>query len=482
MPEDARGGEPAVRLSLRGNDLLVQPLDPAPGAAEAAGRERLRASLAAAAPGPAPVYDRRLGAYRTVASAFRAIRERLERERYTVGVEFDPAPPLPFEPRLQQQPRDYQGDALAAWEAAGRRGVVVLPTGAGKTLVALMAIARCRTWTLVVVPTVDLLTQWRRALLRVLHAPVEHVGTFGGGKQELRPVTVITYDSAAIHTRQLNRFGLLIFDEAHHLPAASYRLAAEGAVAPYRLGLSATPERSDGLEVDLDGLVGPVVFARAPHELRRHLAAYRERRITVALDEAERAAYAAALATYRGYVRSRRLRIDSPEDFQRLVVWPSASNAEARTAMLAHREARRQAFNADGKLTVVIDLLARHRQDRVIIFSEYNAVVERLSRDLLIPCITHRTPPDERLAVLDGFRSGRFTKLVTGRVLNEGVDVPDANVAIVVSGSGTRREYVQRLGRVLRPKAGPAVLYELVAEETTEVHLNRRRHERPVAR
>lgn len=472
---------PSIRLRLRGNDLLIQPAGqpasgvPGPLPPETL-PEHLHERLKQATGCASLLYDRRAGAYRTLALAYRSVRERLEADRYEVTVEFDPTPALPFTPRPHLEPREYQRAALAAWMEADRRGVVVLPTGSGKTLVALLAIAQVGVWTLIVVPTLDLLAQWRRAVRDVLGAPAEAVGIYGGGKQEIAPVTIITYDSAALHTRQLNRFGLLVFDEVHHLPASSYRLAAEGTVAPYRLGLSATPERTDGLETDLLELVGPIVFARTPNELKRHLASFREERVTITLDTQERAAYAAALATYRDYVRRHHLRIASPEDFQRRIIWPSASNPEARIAMLAHRQARRLAFNAAAKVQTVWALLTRHRRDRVIVFSEFNSVVEELSRTLLLPCITHKTPADERAALLDGFRTGRYSKLVTGRVLNEGVDVPDANVAIVLSGSGTRREYVQRLGRVLRPKDGPAVLYELVTEETTEVHLTRRRH------
>jgi superfamily II DNA or RNA helicase len=485
--EDAAPGRaaPGVRLRLRGNDLLIQFAGeapaagrPAPGSATAESRDAsLRAQVAEALGKPSLVYDRRLGGYRTLALAYRSVRERLERERYQVATDFDPTPSLPFEPRLTPAPRPYQLQALAAWTAAGGRGLVVLPTGSGKTLVGLLAIARLRLWTLIVVPTLDLLTQWHRAVIDFLSVPPDQVGIFGGGRRDLAPITIITYDSAAIHTRELNRFGLLLFDEVHHLPAASYRLAAEGTVAPYRLGLSATPERTDGLERDLQHLVGPVVFARSPNQLQEHLAAFREERITIALTPEEQARYQAAMGRYRSYLRRHRLRITSPEEFQRWVIWPSATNPEARGAMLAHREARRLAFNATAKMATLIELLQRHRDDRVLIFSEFNAVVEGLSHDLLIPSITHKTPPAERTAILDGFRAGRFTKLATGRVLNEGVDVPDASVAIVLSGSGTRREYVQRLGRVLRPKAGPAVLYELVTEETGEVHLTRRRHQ-----
>ena len=304
------------------------------------------------------------------------MREQLEDQRYAVGTEFDPAPPLPFLPRLTQSPRPYQEAALDAWLEAGARGVVVLPTGAGKTLVALLAVARQRVWTMIVVPTLDLLEQWRTAAIEVLGAPAEQVGIFGGGRRELAPVTIITYNSAAIHTRELNRFGLLVFDEVHHLPAQSYRLAAEGTVAPFRLGLSATPERTDGLEKDLAHLVGPVVYARSPRELAAHLAPYREERITIALSPEEQEAYEAAMTVYRAYLRRNRIRITSPEDFQRLVIWPSAANPEARRAMLAHREARRLAFNAGAKTATLLRLLERHREERVLIFSEFTSVVE----------------------------------------------------------------------------------------------------------
>jgi superfamily II DNA or RNA helicase len=133
------------------------------------------------------------------------------------------------------------------------------------------------------------------------------------------------------------------------------------------------------------------------------------------------------------------------------------------------------ALNAEAKMTHIADLLARHRDDRVIIFAEYTALVDAISRRLLIPAITYRTEARERRAVLDGFRTGRYSKLVTGRVLNEGVDLPDANVAIVASGSSATREYIQRLGRVLRPKPQTAVLYELITRRTSEASAARRR-------
>jgi superfamily II DNA or RNA helicase len=132
-------------------------------------------------------------------------------------------------------------------------------------------------------------------------------------------------------------------------------------------------------------------------------------------------------------------------------------------------------MNASAKLQTIEELLRRHARDKVLIFSEYVDMVDRISQALLIPAITYRTPPAERRAILQGFRDGSLTKLVSGRVLNEGVDVPDANVAIVASGSASMREYVQRLGRVLRPKAEEAQLYELISRRTTERNAARRR-------
>jgi superfamily II DNA or RNA helicase len=277
----------------------------------------------------------------------------------------------------------------------------------------------------------------------------------------------------------LNRFGLLIFDECHHLPAPGYRQIAEGAFTPYRLGLSATPERADLEHLALARLVGPEVYRREPEELaaQRYLAAYEERQVAIALTADERERYERARQAYRSFLARRRIAITSPAEFQRRVVWASARDPEARAAMLAWREARQIALNAPAKLEQLEAILEQHRDERVLIFCELNALVEAVSDRFCIPRITYRTPTEERRAVLERFRSGRYSKLVTGRVLNEGVDVPDCAVAVIVSGSATRRDYVQRLGRILRPKERRAVLYELVTEETTEERDSERRRE-----
>jgi superfamily II DNA or RNA helicase len=386
---------------------------------------------------------------------------------------------LPFVPRLAVEPRSYQREALRNWLAAGGRGVVVLPTGAGKTIVALMALEQVPARMLVVVPTIELLRQWHTGLVERAGAPPEAVGVVGGGEHAVRPITIMTYDSAAMPRRDLAGFGLLVVDEVHHLPAPAYRSIARRSAAPWRLGLSATPERLDGAHLDLATLIGPEVYRRLPAELARdgHIAGYREQRLFVQLGPEERLRYDALMAEYRWYLATRRLLV-GPNGYQELVR-RSARDPAARRALRAHQQARLIALNAEAKIARVSELLERHRADQVLVFSEYTAMVQALSRRLGLPAITYRTPAEERRVILHRFRAGRYSKLAAGRVLNEGVDVPDANVAIVVSGSASTREHIQRLGRVLRPKPREAVLYELVSRGTAEGRAARARRPRP---
>ena len=384
--------------------------------------------------------------------------------------------PPELTPTLALEPRVYQREALAAWLRNAGRGVVVLPTGAGKTVLALAAVERLSVRTLVVVPTIELLGQWHAALVERLGLPADAVGMVGGGKRIVRDLTVITFDSAVMPSRRLEGFGLLVVDEVHHLPAASYRKIVAKVGAPYRLGLSATPERADGRHRDLDDLIGPVVYHRLPAELARdrHIAEYVEKRIHVSLSADEQSRYDYLVAQYRWYLATQKV-APGPQAFQEMIR-RSGYDPAARAALRAHHQARMIALNAEAKIAETASLLARHRDDKVLIFSEYNALVDEISRRLLVPAITYRTDPAERRAILAGFREGRYSKLVTGRVLNEGVDVPDANVAIVASGSSATREYIQRLGRILRPKPRQAILYELITRKTSEGQAAKRRN------
>ncbi len=378
--------------------------------------------------------------------------------------------------RTTRTPRPYQSEALAAWTRARGRGVVVLPTGAGKSYLALMAMDSRPRSTLVVAPTLDLVRQWYD-LLRVSFQT--RVGVIGGGEYDLQPITVTTYDSAYIHMEHLgNRFGMVVFDEVHHLPGSSYALAARGCLAPFRLGLTATPERSDGRERDLDRLVGPTVYRVDIHRLSgEFLAEYRVERVVVRLTREEREEYERERAIYLDFVRSRGIRMSSPEGWTRFVI-ESATSPNGRRAMEAYRRQREIAFSAEAKLDYLEHLLHEHRKDRVILFTQDNATAYRISRRFLLPVITHHTKVKERSEILERFSGGVYRAVVTSKVLNEGVDVPEARVAVVISGSGSVREHVQRLGRVLRKKGDQqAILYELVSEDTSEAFTSERRRD-----
>jgi superfamily II DNA or RNA helicase len=373
-------------------------------------------------------------------------------------------------------PRPFQSEALVAWEKQQSRGVVVLPTGAGKSQLALMAIDKKRRSTLVVAPTLDLVRQWYDLLRATFHVPI---GVIGGGEHTVEALTVTTYDSAYLHMENYgHRFGLVVFDECHHLPSESYALSARQCLAPFRLGLTATPERTDGREALLDALIGKVAYRREIVDMSgQYLAEYETERVAVDLTPEERAEYDAERNVYLGFVRGQGIRMGSPDGWTDFIMRASRSE-QGRRAMRAYRRQRELALAAPNKLDYVEHLLHEHRKDRAIVFTQDNATAYRISTRLLIPAITHQTKVSERSEILERLNDGRYGAVVTSKVLNEGVDVPSANVAIVVSGSGSVREHVQRLGRILRKQGDKrAVLYELVTAGTNEAFTSERRRE-----
>jgi len=395
-------------------------------------------------------------------------------------------------PSLEMEPYPHQQEALTAWMQGGSSGVVVLPTAAGKTYLAQLAIQATQRSTLVMVPTLDLMHQWYAHLVAAF--PDAEIGLLGGGSRDgLRPdanghrtaILISTYDSAAIHAETLgNQYALLVFDECHHLPSDFNRVIAEYAIAPYRLGLTATPDRSDGRHADLQTLIGPQVYRRAAAELSGSaLAKHKAVQIKVKLSPRERDRYDELIQTRNDFLKESNIFLGSTQGWQHFVQ-ASARSQAGRRAMLAHREAKAIAFGTEGKLRILVDLLAQHHPERTLIFTDDNATVYRISQAFLIPAITHQTAVKERHDILTRFREGEYRTLVASRVLNEGVDVPEASVAIVLSGTGSTREYIQRLGRILRrgkDKDKLALLYEVVAENTSEENTSRRRHAQPVA-
>ena len=376
----------------------------------------------------------------------------------------------------RQPPFPYQRDALDAWEKQRCRGVVVLPTGSGKTFVAVLAIDRRPRSTLVVVPTIDLMNQWYDLLHAAFARPI---GIIGGGYHEPSDITVTTYDSAYIHMDRLgNRWGLVVFDECHHLPSESYAMAARCCLAPLRLGLTATPERTDGGEARYAELIGPVVYRKDIDELSGHyLADYETQRLEVKLTDAERAAYDEERGIYLSFLRQQGIYMGSPSGWSDFIMRSSRSE-EGRRAFVAYRRQRQLALAAEGKIAMLDHLLHAHRHDRTIVFTEDNATVYDIAARFLVPAITHQTKVRERSRILEAFNAGDLRVVVTSKVLNEGVNVPEANVAIVLSGSGSVREHVQRLGRILRKREGKrAVLYELVSTGTSEEWTSAKRRE-----
>ncbi len=422
------------------------------------------------------VWDAREDRHRAAALAYADVVRALRRAEIPFADEARRYDTLPTGLIVHRDPRPYQSEALAAWLKAGARGVVVLPTGAGKTLVAHMAIDDRRRSALIVTPTLDLVRQWHDGLAASFG---QRIGLVGGGDFEVLPLTVTTYDSAYLHMEHLGaRFGLVVFDECHHLPGPSYSQAARLCLAPLRLGLSATPERGDGRESDLETLIGPTVYRKDIVELSGdYLADYETLRVAIDLSAEERAEYESEREIYRSFLRRNGISMASPTGWSDFIM-RSARNDEGRRALAAYRRQREIAFTAPGKLAYVERLLQQHRHDRVIIFTEDNATVYLVSRRFLVPAITHKTKVRERSEILAGLAEGSYAAVATSRVLNEGVDIPDANVAIVMSGSGSVREHVQRLGRVLRKRDGKrALLYELVASGTSEANTSSRRRD-----
>lgn len=419
-------------------------------------------------------WDERVMRWRAPAWAYRHVVRDLIRQgtlyedRARAYQQFD------FPTTLAVEPRPYQQQSIEEWRRAHRCGVVILPTGAGKSLVAQMAIEQTKRSTLVVVPTIDLMNQWYDLLLSSFRA---EVGLIGGGYYEVGAMTVTTYASAFRFMERLgNQFGLIIFDECHHLPSSIYRYAAEMAIAPFRLGLTATPERTDGLDLSLERLVGPIVYRREAHELAgEYLADYSIVRINVNLSPEERELYERERAIFRSFLQEKRIDLGGLRGWH-LFIAASARSETGRRAMLAYRESKRIALGTDAKLRVLASLLKRHKADRTLIFTAENEMVYRISEQFFIPAVTHETGIKERRQWLEAFNQGEVLALATSKVLNEGVNIPEASVAIVLSGSGSSREHIQRLGRILRKAPDKeAVLYEVVTSETTEENISRRR-------
>lgn len=426
---------------------------------------------------PAPrafVWDERTRQFRAPAYKYREIIKEFIRAKTAYEDAAKRYDKFDFRQKFRLEPRPFQIESVEKWKENERCGVIVLPTGAGKTHVATMAIEACGRQTLVVVPTLDLMNQWYDLLLTTFNA---EIGLIGGGFYEIGAITVTTYASAFRHQERLgNQFGLVIFDECHHLPSEGYKYAAEFAIAPFRLGLTATPERSDAGEDLLEELVGKFVYRLEAQQLAgEYLADYVVERVEVDLSAEERAEYNRERAIFRDFTRAKNIPFGSIDGWK-IFVMQSARSEDGRRAMKAYRNSKKIALGTDAKIRVLQDLLIRHKHDKVLIFTHENEMVYQISQGFLIPAITHETNVKERRFWLEAFNKGDVLALATSKVLNEGVNIPDASVAIILSGSGSSREHIQRLGRILRKHEDKqAVLYEVVTRNTTEERISQRR-------
>jgi superfamily II DNA or RNA helicase len=426
--------------------------------------------------------------------------------------------PVFFDPR---RPRDYQEEALERWDAAGKRGSVVLPTGSGKSFVAIMAMARLMErdpgfstsdgapdidpeaagpkgvtrstestganagarGACVVAPTRALLGQWFAQLADAFGA--QRVGAFYGDEKDPREITVTTYHSAfSLLERWGRRFQLLVLDEVHHLAdntrgdPRGWHDALRIAPAPFRLGLTAT--YPDGRDQELQELVGPPAYRRRIGEMvDAELADFAVERRFVALTPSEEEEYRRAHETFEAYMEGHRGEQElDPETLWKRFMAETRTAPRARRAFRAYRERERIVAVARNKLREAGRILRLFPAERAILFCGSAEAAEALSRHFCLPLITAATPTSERKRTLDWVDDGTVRGVVSVRVLDEGWDVPAAKVGIILGDTtrGGRRQHVQRLGRLLRRQGDQmASLFEIVAAGTHEFFASQKR-------
>ncbi len=344
--------------------------------------------------------------------------------------------------------RTYQDYSVSAFmgskEKPGGSGVVVLPCGAGKTIVGLEAMVRLSKKTLILVSNITAARQWKREILNRTSLTDEEVGEYSGEDKTIRPVTLATYqiltyrrskDEPFLHFGIFNQedWGLILYDEVHLLPAPVFKFTAE-IQARRRLGLTATLIREDGRQSDVFALIGPKKYDVPWKDLEK-----------------------------QGWIASARcveVRVDLPDE------------DKIRYLSMAPKQQIRTAYENVNKLTVARDIIERHRGQKILILGQYIAQIESFGEAFGAPVIKGTTPNPERDKLYQQFRDGKIDLLVLSKVGNMAIDLPDANIAIQVSATfGSRQEEAQRLGRILRPKAdgGQAVFYSIVTRDSKEL-------------
>ncbi|BDC19930.1 DEAD/DEAH box helicase [Acidianus sp. HS-5] len=371
--------------------------------------------------------------------------------------------------------RDYQIEAIQKWKENNYRGVIALPTGAGKTIIGIKAIEETRVPTLIVTFTREQMLQWRETIMKFSSVRPE-VGLYYSNEKEIRQITLSTYQTAFRHVEELgDKFDLLIIDEAHHLPADKFREVALGVLATKRLALSATPYREDGRHEELFRLMGGVVYYKPVEELikKGYLAPYDILQIKVLLTAEERKKYLTLLNKYKVLSKNRKLK--------ELIVLAKNGDNNAIEALKVYNEIKKVVNFAENKMLKIEEILDKEKGKKILIFTQYVDQAEEIARRFNTLLISGRMPKNERKRVLDTFKYMKNGVLTLTTVGDEGLDIPDASVGIIVTGTSSRRQFIQRLGRILRPVNGKkAVLYEIVVAGTQEEYQSKKRKEESI--
>lgn len=380
-----------------------------------------------------------------------------------------------FEIRFTGELRDYQEEALSRWLKNKKSGIIALPTGAGKTIVGAAAIAEVGVRTLVVAATKEQVRQWREKILQFTDAKPSMIGLYYSDEKKKAPITITTYQSA---TRKLMEFvsdyPFLIIDEVHHLPAKTFRIIATGMPSPFRMGLSATPEREDGEHERLFPLMGGIIYYISPAMLaeKGYLAKYEIKTVKVDLTPQEKKRYNELRKKYRALVGS--------STFEEVLEAVKKGDRKAREALKVHQEMIKIAQQSEAKVRKAVEIINEElkRGSKIIVFAQYIDLAKRIASEVGGFLLMGSTEPSRRKVILERFRRVKSGVLVVTTVGDEGIDIPDASVGIIIAGTGSRRQFIQRLGRLLRPAPGKvARLYEIVSKGTSEEHQSRRRRQ-----
>jgi len=370
--------------------------------------------------------------------------------------------------------RPYQEEALEALKKNNYRGIIALPTGSGKTLIGIAVITSLNKRTLIITYTREQMFQWKEQIYRYTSAEPGIVGLIYSGEKRLAPITITTYQSGYRNIREISPFfDLLIVDEVHHLPADKFKYIALHSIARYRIGLSATPVREDGKHEELFPLLGGIVYHKTAAELssQGYLARYRVVTIKVGLRSDERREFEKLRQTYRV--------LSGGRSFNEVLKLALTGNERAKMALRIHSQMKMLLAKSRAKIDKAVEIASKELEkgNKIIIFTQYVEQAKELAKRLNAYLLIGEIPAEKRKRILEEFRSIDKGILVVTTVGDEGLDIPDATVGIIVSGTGSRRQFIQRLGRILRPKPGgvEAKLYEIVLEKTPEEYLARKR-------